>query len=397
MAVAAIGFGLALALGVCGLVEGFFRLNKTYRWIKREKPVHPSFDPGRKVDLTGLDLDFLKKIVPYDRPHDYDDPDDYSRLIDLSKCSGRAPEPTPWIGAPNCDAPVVLRKKNSGRVVYSQTYHFDEHVLRKIPAAKPGLDKFLLFLGCSFTWGEGVTEEESFVNRITRAAGPVNAYNLGMGGYGPNVTLSLLKNGKGDLRLSGIRGTEGTAIYTFIDDHMPRVFASVNMIRRGHYDYYPYYDLIGDRLVEVGDFGFARPLTNFAYGLIAMSEALTFFNVDLPRYGDRQMRLFARIVAETRDLLEREFGVKRFVFSVFPGEILYFDRLKPFIEKEGIEIFDFSQLDIYNVLNGRHTLFGNGHPSPEAHRLYAELVARELSRPSRRSGSSFGSHPTQGR
>ena len=52
--------------------------------------------------------------------------------------------------------------------------------------------------------------------------------------------------------------------------------------------------------------------------------------------------------------------------------------LFPYLEKHGIEVFDFSHIRGWSILGDRFILHGNEHPSPEAHRLYADLLAYEI-------------------
>jgi hypothetical protein len=280
---------------------------------------------------------------------------------------------------------VVLRKRRSRRVVYDQHYHLDAHGLRELPATKPGAARFFVFIGCSYTLGEGVKDSETFANRIVAGSNPAAGFNLGMGAYGPQEMLVLLEQGPKDFRLSGIRGSDGTAIYTFIDDHIARLLGSVSFVRRFSVPRgSEQFALEGGRLVNKGRFDTARRWTNILYQLLGYSATFAYFRQELPRFGPYHARLLAKVVADMRDILRKQYGVGRFVFSVYPGERIYISRLRPELEREGIEIFDFSSVDLPELFRGREHLFGDLHPSPEAHRFYADLVLRELQRRPRR-------------
>jgi hypothetical protein len=328
-----------------------------------------------------MDLRYIQKLEPYAGRPDFDDPDDYDHVFDFSACPGRLMGQPFWLGGPRCDLHAVLRKTRSRRLVYDQHYHFDEHALRVIPAADPRARRFFVFLGCSYTMGEGIADSETFANRVVAGSAPANGFNLAMGGFGPNHALLLLRNGHKDLRLSGIHGTDGTAIYTHIDDHSIRLLGSVRYFGRNPFwPNDPDFELSGETLVHAGPFGTARPWTNALYRFLSASELLSFFWVDLPIFGRPQARLFAKVIAETRDILSDQFGVKRFIFSVYPGHRILIDRLRPELEREGVEIFDFSGIELHPLFRGREGFQGNGHPVPEAHRFYAELLLRELAR-----------------
>lgn len=103
------------------------------------------------------------------------------------------------------------------------TVHFDENGIRvsnpdvKLDYSRPSV----LFVGCSFTMGHGLSYEESFVGKFEPL---VNAdyqvVNLGVQGYGTDQTLLALKK-------YITRFNAKVVVYTFIEDHI---------IRNGNYD-----------------------------------------------------------------------------------------------------------------------------------------------------------------
>jgi hypothetical protein len=200
--IAAVFFGVLVAFCLCGGLELFFRLNKKKSWIKHlERPVYSA---AASYDITALHLDYLNGLKPYEGKSDFDEPSDYGTLEVFPNCAATREKRTPfWLGIPNCGVKVTLRKMFSRRVVYSTSYSFDKFGRRIVPDADAAADKFLLFLGCSRTLGEGVDDHATFPNLIAQKL-KRNAYNLGMAAYGPNEILELLQQGKSDLRLEVI-------------------------------------------------------------------------------------------------------------------------------------------------------------------------------------------------
>jgi len=79
----------------------------------------------------------------------------------------------------------------------------------------------VLFIGCSFTMGHGLSYEESFVGQFASLPGnPWQTVNLGVQGYGTDQSLLALE------KFAPAFNTK-VVVYTFIDDHV---------IRNGNHD-----------------------------------------------------------------------------------------------------------------------------------------------------------------
>lgn len=73
-------------------------------------------------------------------------------------------------------------------------------------------DISITFIGCSFTWGHGLSNEETYPRKISRALG-VNIRNLAMASYGSVQSLKMQEKFAGNGEL---------IIYGFIGDHVRR-------------------------------------------------------------------------------------------------------------------------------------------------------------------------------
>src|SRR5437879_10062020 len=83
---------------------------------------------------------------------------------------------------------------------------------------------FLLFFGCSMTFGLGVNDNETMPFYMAQYASHYRPYNYGVSGYGPHYMLAQLQ--RGDLT-KDIHETHGIALYTFIDHHIDRPIGTV--------------------------------------------------------------------------------------------------------------------------------------------------------------------------
>jgi hypothetical protein len=74
----------------------------------------------------------------------------------------------------------------------------------------------VIFVGDSYTFGHGVTYEESFAGQFERQAGPsIQVVNLGVQGYGTDQSLLLLRRHLRDFNTKAV-------VYTFLLDHVKR-------------------------------------------------------------------------------------------------------------------------------------------------------------------------------
>ena len=220
----------------------------------------------------------------------------------------------------------------------------------------------------------------TFPNKLTEKLGPFNAFNLGMVAYGPNHIDQLIsKDRNSDIRLQGIHGTKGIAIYTFLDDHVRRAISTLSW----HRDYKaaafaPYFRLENGKLVKEDLFFKSRPFRTKLFDFLGNSDLLNFFRIEWPVIEEDELNLFTAIIVDIKNTLEKDYKIKKFIFSVFPTNGRYIGQLKPLLEKQGIEVLEFSHIDAWGLMHDRFFLFGNGHPSPDGYRFYAELVANEI-------------------
>lgn len=121
-----------------------------------------------------------------------------------------------WSYIPNKSS--IQKTENITTPVY-----FDKNGFR-VPRPDTQLDSFkpsVLFIGDSFTFGHGLSYEESFVGKFDALIGSqYQIVNLGVQGYGSDQTLLALKKYLNKFNAKVV-------IYTFIEDHI---------LRNGSYD-----------------------------------------------------------------------------------------------------------------------------------------------------------------
>src|ERR1700693_3080848 len=83
-----------------------------------------------------------------------------------------------------------VKRSKDGSVIYDVKYSIDQHGLRKTPALES--DKDVFFFGCSFTFGDGVNDNDTLPTTFSHLSG-LHTLNFGVNGYGPHHMLRMLE------------------------------------------------------------------------------------------------------------------------------------------------------------------------------------------------------------
>ncbi len=151
-----------------------------------------------------------------------------SVALDLFETRVLTPGVGPWV--PLSIIETTRRSKDGKRVVFRATYSWDS-VGRRLtidPSRGRGKLASLTFLGCSFTFGHGVSDIQTLPSRVAALLPGTRSYNLGtMGGSAATAIGTLNKR-------ELTRGIEpgGIVLLTFIDDHVRRIVGTMRTIGR---------------------------------------------------------------------------------------------------------------------------------------------------------------------
>ncbi|HYN42571.1 MAG TPA: hypothetical protein VE129_12385 [Thermoanaerobaculia bacterium] len=268
---------------------------------------------------------------------------------------------------------VSARRRLEGQNVYDVTYTTDALSRRVSPVPDPGgRSRHVLFFGCSFTFGEGVEDDETLPSQFGRQAPGYRPYNYGFCGYGPQAALARLE--QPSFR-AGVAEPEGLAVFVYLAGHERRVVGSMRVVTQWGASM-PSYDVDGEgRLVLEGSFRSSRPLRMKLFALLAGSETLRLMGVDFPlRIGEGDYERTARILAAARNAYSRTFR-GRFLVVVYPTTDRRL-RILPHLRRLGVEVVDFSGL--FDPEAPGLCLPEDGHPSPRALRIVARSLAQRL-------------------
>jgi len=271
---------------------------------------------------------------------------------------------------PNTQLTSKKIRKKERKQVYDVVYSTDAYSRRITPIKDSDRQSvgFILYFGCSFTFGEGVNDDETMPFYVSQLAPEYQPYNYGFRGYGPQQMLAKLQSD--EITEEVDQAGHGVSVYTFIDGHVPRVIGSMRALY--FVRYHPYYTLDrDDRLVRRGSFTSGRPILTRLYWLISKSQTLKYFRIDWPRVNENHIRLTARIISESRRLFREKFGSDAFYVLIYPGAIYYGKRLIPYLEQADIKYLDYSDLPSEKIPY-------DGHPTAKAHQAVAKRLVKYL-------------------
>ena len=273
-----------------------------------------------------------------------------------------APEQrTPW------------KKIVMGNVAYDVVYTIDAASRRVTPSSAENAKELVLFFGGSFTFGEGVSDNQTMPHYFGESTHDVAICNCAAGGYGPQQMLAQLESGRLD---DLVRDRTVVAVYTFIDGHLQRAIGSMHVVTSWGGNM-PCYQLDRrDNPTHIGSFNQARVIQTSLHRLCSRSQILKYFRLDVPPYtSESHVHLTARIIEKSAELLAQKSSRCRFCFVFYPGSELV-RRLGREFEGSSVQVLDYSKL--IDTHDPAYRMKFDGHPPPQLHHIVASQLALDI-------------------
>ena len=257
------------------------------------------------------------------------------------------------------------------KTIYDVTYTTTAQGWRITPE-HPDADTALVFLGCSFTIGEGVNDQESYPYVLSQLLGKnFQAYNFGFHGYGAHQAAALIEAGELDTILQAYSKVHVFFLnlewhelrsggFTKWDHFSPRyVLENGKAVRRGNFS--PVEDPTSDGITAFIRKEVQKTLRkSFLYSKISTT----------PKERDRPY-LFALQCAILKKIQE-SLGAKRsdatFTVVTYPGA----EKNTAQFRAAGLGVLDALPFFPKPPTAPEYSIQGDGHPSALAHRLLAE-------------------------
>lgn len=266
-----------------------------------------------------------------------------------------------------------------GEEIFNYTYRTDQVRRRITPdsAAPSAEGRALVFLGCSYTFGEGVNDDETLPNQTARLLPEWTLYNYAFSGYGPNHVLARLESL--DTR-KDIAEQQVVGIYVFIPDHVRRVIGAYSVNNWSRHS--PYYRLGPDGVPErLGSFQGERPGLTRLYDILKGDHVLQYFRMDLPpRLRERDFALTIGLIEACARRWREQFPGAPFYVLLYPStpnNEFPATEMGPRLRERGLTVLDYT-----NILSGPAEdyfyLPHDSHPRPAAHAAVATRLVGEL-------------------
>ncbi len=366
-------FGIGSAFILVLLVELGLRLNKSHGWIPQFNWNTPPLKLSKEMAER---LNSSKYYYLYNLPNYHDPGKRYPPVNYITTPS------SPWNTSGGL-IPGTYREtatdKTTNEVRYSFEYVIDSHGRRQVSAdnTPKNLSEYLLFYGCSFTFGKGLDAHETLPAFAQRELRKFHAYNMGVPGSSPSGILASLMDDT-DIRNQGIIEAQGISLYIYIDDHISRVLGTANWLAHlFEHQNHPFFELQNDQPQLRGSFT-QRGLVNSALRLFGNSGISHYFSLDYPRLNSERARLFAVLIENMAAKMRQRFNLREFIVVVYPGEGRLFKDWYPYIKDPAIRFLDYGSIPIAKVLKNQQYIRGEGHPSALANRFLWDLISEDL-------------------
>jgi hypothetical protein len=277
---------------------------------------------------------------------------------------------------PQPNTQVNSIKRQGDEILYSVTYSIDQHSRRVTPQPdEDSRSKFMLLFGDSFTFGEGVNDDDTLAYHLAQLAPGYRVYNYGFSGYGPQQMLAFLQQPSFPAPISE---ATGVGIYVFIDGHVERAIGSMYVYNAWGADM-PYYTLNWrGQLERKGSFRSGRPIVSTLYSWLGETEFARYFNLNIP--GTLQSGHFwltARIIAEARDEFKKQYPDSKFYVVIYPDEGDYYEDIAPYFAEFQLTVLNYDEWLKLDAETGT-AIKGDGHPTGAAHKQVAEWITQDL-------------------
>lgn len=241
---------------------------------------------------------------------------EYESWVDATCGKRPAPEGTAL--------PAFHRLAAFGKDLFDVKYSFNSRGWRAVPVSGAQPDNDLLLFGCSFTFGIGLEDKETWAWQLAEFLGPDwRVENYAGGGYSANHMLCLLENGL----IQQPAGVNRYALFLGIDHH----------IRRNEFfPDTPHYTLNGHGEAEAGGkqaFVWASLLHLTFNGSQLARETGAFITRMALKNPEKQTALYVAMLKMSAQILKNRYNT-RLIVLLWPD----LEYLASRLEAEGIEV-----------------------------------------------------------
>jgi len=298
---------------------------------------------------------------------------------------------------PAADRPIHHRSYGGDQLLYDVTYTLDDQGMRiasPLTGEQEAINPCIAFFGDSFTFGEGMSDEQTMPYQVWKRLGPrYHTANFAFLGYGPHQMLAALEQGlvesQGHCRPSHI-------VYQAIPTHVSRAAGLEAWDHHG-----PRYAWQSDgRVLQQGYFDDLHPSTPLQWlrvahwqlparvrtSLEASALYRTLLNSHRP-VTPQDVALFAAIVGTAKQVASRNYPGVTFqvLFWDYDDDAEVGEQVQSQLQARSVIVHPISTiLPGFPAQRARYEISPyDRHPNVQAHARIADFVVQHLALPSR--------------
>lgn len=282
-----------------------------------------------------------------------------------------------------------LTRVRNNEKIFSATYTIEKNLRRHTPNSVENSKYTIIGLGCSYTFGEGVEDDQTFLSWLAKLFAPIKTVNLGVSSYGLNSHIRDFETGKIS-HTDGLKGEKAILVYTFVSGQLTRWQCSIRSFSNGVYHIpamdcrnRPLYSLNAQHKLEyLGTHKEIHPILMKALSWLGYLYFPQYLDLNYPKATENDMDA----MIEGLDLIKKKY-LKNYsevyvAFVLYPdlanAKLKKFKFIKKYVQEKGFLFFDYSNYDLKTALNGKDTIPKDGHPTHLAQEYYARLLADDL-------------------
>jgi hypothetical protein len=383
-----VAINIIIFIGLAAAVEVFFIFNKKEHWLKpqnlyRQRTYRPT---NLLFNQYKLNLKEASKI-----PWTYPLPDAFS----LSNLTPDDLDYSNKYGAPFeienlhfIDGQGEVKIKGTQETLYKAQFNYtgdSDHLnsFRNSDYKNPSAKKFILQMGDSYIFGEGVEQKYTLPSQLNQMLPNYNSYNFGLPGSSTNDFLYRIQKNK-DHRYKWVKEDEGILIFHFLNFHMNRVICGMRCYgpRQKYILAKAEYKVVDNKPILVHEHFFERQPLSFFYSLLAKSETLNFFNIDFPTEFSREdFKILMSTLSAVFDYYSEHLHVTDRYIALHP----YIEPDKVMLIKElaeplHIKVLDYSYVRMNDLLANRSEIPIDHHPTAHYNNVMAQMISQDLKR-----------------
>lgn len=220
--------------------------------------------------------------------------------------------------------PAFHRLASFEKDIFDVRYTFNDKGWRLLPPANPGAQNDLLLFGCSFTFGYGLEDEQTWPWKLAALLGPDwDVENYSANAYSINHLLCMLEHGLIEIP----DGVNRYALFLAIDHHLRR---------NEFFTYTPHYQLDAAGEAQAGGqprFNWVLSLPSTFNGSQLAREAGSFIIGLAMKQPEKHIPLYLAMIKKSATLLRNKYGTQLIVF-LWPD----MESLEPHLKEAGIPV-----------------------------------------------------------